>query len=120
MHDANTSLYRQVFETHKGAMELALEVNEILRQTQERVVQQRSTAIEAWLEAARNESQALADAKDPMDFLSLQMEIAADLSERILLSIQELIDMEIQVRNDMLQCLQAAFGSSTALSSWEH
>ncbi|MGC1956029.1 MAG: phasin family protein [Gammaproteobacteria bacterium] len=120
MHDANTGFYRQVFETQEGVMAFALEVNDILSRTQERIVQQRSTTIEAWLEAARSEWQALADAKHPMDFLFLQVDVAADLSERVLANIQELIDIQLQVRNDILQCLQKACVLNTALSSWAH
>lgn len=120
MHDANTELYHQVFETHKRVMELALELNDITGQTQERVVQQRSTAIEAWLEAVRNEWQALADAAGPLDLLSLQVDVAADLGERVFASIQELIDIQLQANNDILQCLREALLADTTRISWEH
>lgn len=117
MHEANTGLCLQVFETHGRTMEFALEVNGILGRAQERVVQQQSTAIEAWLEAARNEWQALADATDPLDFFYLQADVAADLSERVLVAVQELIDIQLQAKNDILQCLQQTLPSDSLASS---
>lgn len=120
MHEANTGLCRQVFDGHKRVMEWALEVNDILGRTQERVVQQRSTAIEAWLEAAKSEWQALADARDPLDFLSLQVDVASDLGERVLASVQEFIDIQLQAKNDILQCVREALASPTEPPSWTH
>jgi hypothetical protein len=120
MADANTGLYRQVFETHGRVMEFALEVNDILGRAQERIVLQQSIAIEAWLEAARSECQGLAEASDSLDLISLHVDVAADLSERALSTVQELIDIQLQVKNDILLCLREAFLSSTALSSWKH
>jgi phasin family protein len=120
MHHANTAPCRQVFEAHNRVMDFALELNDILGRAQERCVQQRSTAIEAWLEAAKNEWQTLADASDPLGFFSLQMDVAADLSERVLATLQELIDIQLQTKNDILRSLQEAVVSNAARSSWEH
>ncbi len=120
MHDANTELCHQVFETHKRVMELALELNDITDRTQARLVHQKSVAIEAWLEAARNEWQGFADAAGPLDLVSLQVDVAADLSERVLANIQELIDIQLQAHHDVLQCLREVLASNATPSSWEH
>jgi hypothetical protein len=48
------------------------------------------------------------------------MDVAADLSERVLATLQELIDIQLQTKNDILRSLQEAVVSNAARSSWEH
>ncbi|MGF1612321.1 MAG: phasin family protein [Gammaproteobacteria bacterium] len=120
MYGSKSALPREVFETHKRIVELALEVNHILSRAQERMVQQGSTAVGAWLEAMRNEWQAVIDAEDVVDLLSLQVDVATDLTERVFTTLQELIDIRLQTENDVLKCLHDTFGGKQAPSSAWH
>ena len=67
---------------------------------------QRSAVIEVWLETAISEWQALADAESSSDLLSLQVDVVANLSEQILATLQELIDIQLQAKEEILECVQ--------------
>ena len=106
MYDTAMGSYRQLVETSKRITEFVLEVSDVLARAQERIVHQRSAVIEVWLETAINEWQALADAESSSDLLSLQVDVVANLSEQMLATLQELVDIQLQAKEEILECVQ--------------
>lgn len=106
MYGTAMGSYRQLVEISERMTEIVMEVSDVLARAQERIVHQRSAIIEVWLETAISEWQALADAESSSDLLSLQVDVVANLSEQILATLQELIDIQLQAKEEILECVQ--------------
>ena len=94
---------------NKTMMGCALRLKEVFVRTQTLLARQHLAVVEASMEAGTKHWQAIIETKYTAGLIARQADVVAELGERLIATTQEILDIQVQVQDEWVQCMEDSF-----------
>ena len=104
-----STVFENVTEAHKKAVDAIMNFNKIAVRTQGLLAGQHLAALEKMFDAGSRNLQLVTETRDPRELMSRQTEVAVELGEKLVAVAQEALDIQAQARDEVASLVEDGF-----------
>ena len=104
-----STVFENVTEAHKKAVDAMMNFNRIAVRTQGLLAGQQLVALEKLFDAGSRNLQLVTETRDPRELMSRQTEVAVELGEKLVAVAQEALDIQAQARDEVATLVEDGF-----------
>ncbi len=106
MNTELNNVLKNVQEASDQTLAAATDLSKLATRTQGLLLNKQIAAFELWLEAGAKQIKSFSEIRDGSELLKTQAEVAQDLGHKLVTSLNEVVEIQTQARDEMAKLVQ--------------